>query len=266
MLLRQRVLFHYPLVSITLWLSVLFILSSLVVTMELSIRDRLLSDVRQNGYALKHASEDLRSDREIVLAAVKKNGDALQYASDEMRKNGEIVLAAVEQNGYAFNHASEGLKKNPEFVLAAVQKNGNVLAYASDEMKDNGEIVLAAVRQSDNALAYASARMKTEMQRKAKEDLAKVRTNMLIKVFRNKNNPTLPEVAWAEIAAYLNSEYLPYKHLQRILTDPPHQWRTTGGPQKTIKKPRSQARRQPPTGGIPKFIDEDLRRRFQRGW
>ena len=37
--------------------------------------------VKQDGWALEFASEDLCIDREIVMSAVKNNGSALEYAS-----------------------------------------------------------------------------------------------------------------------------------------------------------------------------------------
>jgi hypothetical protein len=45
----------------------------------------VLEAVKNNGWALGHASEELQGDREVVLAAVKQNGEALQYASEELQ-------------------------------------------------------------------------------------------------------------------------------------------------------------------------------------
>mgnify|MGYP002365764157 FL=1 len=47
-----------------------------------------------HGFALEYASEDLRSDREIVLAAVKQNAEALVYASSDLRSDRELRLSA----------------------------------------------------------------------------------------------------------------------------------------------------------------------------
>ncbi len=46
------------------------------------------------GLLLENASEEFKSDREVVLAAVKNNGWALVYASDELRADRELVMAA----------------------------------------------------------------------------------------------------------------------------------------------------------------------------
>ena len=46
--------------------------------------------VSQNGAALQHAAESLRSSRTTVLAAVSHNGLALRYASDALRADEDM--------------------------------------------------------------------------------------------------------------------------------------------------------------------------------
>ena len=45
-------------------------------------REVVLVAVRQDGFALKFASKELKNDKEIVLVAVRNDSDALDYASD----------------------------------------------------------------------------------------------------------------------------------------------------------------------------------------
>ena len=45
----------------------------------------IMAAVAQNGDALRHASNELKADREVVLAAVRQNPDALQHASATVR-------------------------------------------------------------------------------------------------------------------------------------------------------------------------------------
>ena len=59
---------------------------------------------------LKHASEELWGDWEVVLAAMAKNGYVLEYASEELRGDREFVLTAVANNGWALEYASEELR------------------------------------------------------------------------------------------------------------------------------------------------------------
>ena len=77
--------------------------------------------VRQNGYALKYASDDLKSDREVVFATIRSMH--MEYASDDLKSDREVVLAAVRQNGFALEYASDDLGRM-KVVLIAVRKNG----------------------------------------------------------------------------------------------------------------------------------------------
>ena len=61
-------------------------------------REVVLAAVKQSGWALEHASDELKADRDLVLAAVEQDGKALEYASDELKADREVVLAARKQN------------------------------------------------------------------------------------------------------------------------------------------------------------------------
>ena len=61
----------------------------------------------------------MREDREIVLEAVKNDGSALKYASENLKEDREIVLEAVKNDGSALEYASENLKEDREIVLEA---------------------------------------------------------------------------------------------------------------------------------------------------
>ena len=50
----------------------------------------VLAAVRQNGWTLRYAPEELRQDKEVVMAAVQQRGDALNHASTELRKGGLV--------------------------------------------------------------------------------------------------------------------------------------------------------------------------------
>ena len=66
---------------------------------QISVEEITLEAVKNDGYALDYASEELKADRQIVLEVVKNKGDALEYASEELKSDKEIVLAAVKNEG-----------------------------------------------------------------------------------------------------------------------------------------------------------------------
>ena len=61
-------------------------------------KEFVLERVKQNGYDLQYASEELRKDKEVVLEAVKKYPRALEYASDELQKDKEFALSALKEH------------------------------------------------------------------------------------------------------------------------------------------------------------------------
>ena len=58
---------------------------------------------RQNGDALRFASEEQKRDREIVMEAVRQHGRALKHASEELKRGREVAIEAVRQHGRALN-------------------------------------------------------------------------------------------------------------------------------------------------------------------
>ena len=51
---------------------------------EESTKEEVLEAVKNDGWALEFASEELKNDRELVLEAVKQDGMVLKYASDNI--------------------------------------------------------------------------------------------------------------------------------------------------------------------------------------
>jgi hypothetical protein len=115
-----------------------------------------LAAVQQHGYALAHAAEELRADRDVVLAAVQQNGDALWHAAEELKADRDVVLAAVQQNGFALMVAAAELRADRDVVLAASQQDGHALQYAAEELQVDEEIVRVAHRPAHHTPASSS--------------------------------------------------------------------------------------------------------------
>ena len=112
------------------------------------------------GLALEYASENLRSDPEVVLAAVNNYGSALHWASEELRSDHEVVLAAVNNDkdgppGVVLQYASAELRFDRQVVLAAVNSNGRSLQYTSEELRSDPEVILSTAKENSPSLRYA---------------------------------------------------------------------------------------------------------------
>ena len=126
-----------------------------------SYKNLIFLAVKQGGFSLKFASNELKNDKIFILEIFEKyNINFIEYISDNLKNDKDIVLLSVKHNGYNLIFASINLKNNKEIVLEAVKKNGLSLQFASDYLKNNNEIVLEAVRKNGLALQFASNCMK----------------------------------------------------------------------------------------------------------
>ncbi|CAE7502804.1 P4HTM [Symbiodinium sp. CCMP2592] len=98
----------------------------------------------QGGWAMVHASEELRRNAEFVLSAVIQDGGCLMYASEELCGDEQVVLAAVEQDGNAMRYASPALKSDPVFALEAIKKNSEAILYISRDLRQDPHFTLQA--------------------------------------------------------------------------------------------------------------------------
>lgn len=102
--------------------------------------------LEHGSWALMHAPDELRSDRNFVGAVVSQNGVTLLYASHALRNDREVVLAAVGQNGHAMRHASDELLNDRSFALEAVARHSDAIMHLPASLRNDHDFVLEAVR------------------------------------------------------------------------------------------------------------------------
>ena len=83
--------------------------------------------MQQTGYALCHASAELRADREVVLAAVQQSAVALRYASVELQRDGAVLKASKHMFADLDRLADRGQLKVLR-TLASVQECGRQMS------------------------------------------------------------------------------------------------------------------------------------------
>mmetsp|Transcript_60640 Transcript_60640/g.121426 ORF Transcript_60640/g.121426 Transcript_60640/m.121426 type:complete len:438 (+) Transcript_60640:104-1417(+) len=105
-----------------------------------------------HGDALKHASPELRGDREIARLAVDSAASAFCHVSEQLRADRDFVMQALqrrEQLPVTFallQHTSPALRADREIVSAAVRRFPPDLEYASDELKGDRAVVELALQ------------------------------------------------------------------------------------------------------------------------
>ncbi len=81
-------------------------------------------------------NKELANDKIFVIAAVKENGYLLKNAYDELKKDENVVIEAVKQNYSSLQYADVSLLKNKDFILKAkeLQKStkNNLLTKSSE--------------------------------------------------------------------------------------------------------------------------------------
>ena len=91
--------------------------------------------MRQDGYTLQFASQQLRGDREVVL-----HGRIEAASSEQLCGDREVLLAAISNYGWALGLASQQLRGgHRELMLAAMKQNGKALLYAPQQLKNDRE-------------------------------------------------------------------------------------------------------------------------------
>eukprot|EP00929_Paragymnodinium_shiwhaense_P010061 TRINITY_DN114543_c0_g1_i1.p1 TRINITY_DN114543_c0_g1~~TRINITY_DN114543_c0_g1_i1.p1 ORF type:complete len:177 (-),score=51.66 TRINITY_DN114543_c0_g1_i1:116-646(-) len=156
-------------------------------------RAEVLAEVRRNGLALRHATEQVRRDREVVLAAVKNIGVALEFAAEDLRGDKDVVLEALPADDDEFNFdlpaegeetaeevvpereaalalgihplkfASESLRAQRETMLLAVEKNAASLEWIASELREDRQFLIEAVEKNKAALDYVPAELQTQV-------------------------------------------------------------------------------------------------------
>lgn len=79
-------------------------------------RNLMLECLALNGRLLMDLNAEFRNDAEMVMVAVKNDGIALKYASDELKNRNDIVAEAVRSWPDALKYASIGPQKDPAII------------------------------------------------------------------------------------------------------------------------------------------------------
>lgn len=110
--------------------------------------------------SIRYASDEIKSDWEIVRDAGKYRPQDFAYATDSFKGDRTIALDAVLGNGAMLKHATPKLQDDAELAMIAVKSNPYALQYVSPRLRNNLEIVLEAVKQDEEAGHSASKDIK----------------------------------------------------------------------------------------------------------
>lgn len=131
-----------------------------------------LKDIARKKRVLYNASEELRSDREVVWSATTAFIDTIQFVSDDLKDDTELVLAALSKpSSWKFlQYVSPRLRNSKKVVMQVINNTKKApkeeqhlaLKYASARLRNNRDVVLAAMEISPLALQFASKKLRDE--------------------------------------------------------------------------------------------------------
>ena len=114
-----------------------------------------------HGRSLRHATEALRADRELILHAAEVSGESLVEAASELRGDWDFVLEAAARRGTAVCGATDALRGDRSFVQAAVGRGGGAaLKGALQALREDSLFVLDCAAVAPEALLHAGDDLK----------------------------------------------------------------------------------------------------------
>lgn len=124
------------------------------------------SVIKENGLALKYASKDLRTNKNVVVSACKNNIKALQYADISLLKNDSFIinLSKKLRNDQVIYYAHDSLLNSKDFVIKIINELSFNLYFINDKYKDDIEVVNASINKDIRNLSHASDRIKSNEQ------------------------------------------------------------------------------------------------------
>jgi len=118
-----------------------------------------------DGVILKHASDELRKDKEVVLAAYKRDSHSFSHADVSLKKDRSFILSALKYEYMIFDHADKSLKTDKFFILEALEVNPQIPMYlqsGDNDFNTHKDIVLLAITKDPSALNYASHKLRVD--------------------------------------------------------------------------------------------------------
>jgi len=115
----------------------------------------VLEAFKQNRLAIIFASNELMNDKESIIEFLKINIIVLQFVNKELKKDKELFLEFVKINGYALQFANIELRSDKQLVLEAVKRNGRALQFVNTILRSDKDVIKEAVKQNDIAIKFA---------------------------------------------------------------------------------------------------------------
>jgi hypothetical protein len=92
------------------------------------------------------------SDKEIVLHAVKVHGISIRHASEQLKHDEEVISAALKNDIEAFEYISAKRRNEVDFCEKYIKFDGRFLCYTGDKVRSNKKMVELAMSTYKKAI------------------------------------------------------------------------------------------------------------------
>jgi len=104
--------------------------------------------------AIQYASDLLLDDLTFMTSAVRVTGATIRHASDRLKQDRDLVLSAVRDYAEALFSAGPLLQHDAEFVKELVDINGCAIAYAAQDVREDPRILARALKNTPESLSF----------------------------------------------------------------------------------------------------------------
>ena len=125
-------------------------------------RDLVLFLVRQDPMIFQDFADSFNDDIEIATSAIAQRGELLRHASNRLKNDPDLILLAHRSCFYAFIYAGPIAKHNEALLRKIIQENPLGMMFATESLKNDKDFVLPLLSQKPRIYQYLSERLKSD--------------------------------------------------------------------------------------------------------
>lgn len=114
------------------------------------------------SFGLKSFPKSIREDKELMTDFHNKHGGILAWVGPKLKDDKEFVLDVLSKNGWLLEYASDRLRDDKEVVKIALKTHDEIFKMCSKNLKDDKEIVMQVLEKTPNLYIFCSDRLKLD--------------------------------------------------------------------------------------------------------
>ena len=125
-------------------------------------RELVLFLVRQDPMIFQNLADRFNDDIEIATSAIAQRGELLRHASNRLKNDPDLILLAHRNCFYAFIYAGPIAKHNEALLRKIIQENPLSMMFATESLQNDKDFVLPLLSRKPRIYQYLSERLKSD--------------------------------------------------------------------------------------------------------